>query len=460
MWAWGIPRYAVHAARVYNDGIEDSKRRLTRAKFDNALGYLSEATVFYRIPLAFLGIFALLFIFYSNFQDVMVETVVLTHAPVESGACCLDGTPPVYHISRGNNPRKWMIFHEGGDWCSQLMVVDNPIERDSWSCYTRAAQPLGSSKFHTSGFSFSKYASRFGYFSRDPQANPLMHDWNHVVLPYCDGASFSGWREQPAIVEDRELYFRGSSLLQAIMQDLLFNKGLAQASEIVLVGASAGGLAVVLQADTWAHTIRQASQTFGRVDHPYVVALVDGGFFPDIQVYQKPCNYQQRMIKTWENHNVTSLTFQTCVKFHGTKPWKCMFASNLAKHVKTPMFALVSAYDGWQLEYELCESSLRGINEYGDKVRVDSLGSVLTNPSNGIFLDACRHHTKCWNNIKIDGDSPASAFSKWYFRWTSSIHDGGPKRIWIQNELYGNNRCEYFSYPGSCEIGRIFKKIL
>ena len=40
------------------------------------------------------------------------------------------------------------------------------------------------------GFNFRKYGKRFGYFSRDPQKNPMMHDWNHVMLPYCDGGSF------------------------------------------------------------------------------------------------------------------------------------------------------------------------------------------------------------------------------------------------------------------------------
>ena len=34
-----------------------------------------------------------------------------------------------------------------------------------------------------------------GYFSIDPQQNPLMYNWNAVILRYCDGGSFSGNNE-------------------------------------------------------------------------------------------------------------------------------------------------------------------------------------------------------------------------------------------------------------------------
>ena len=33
--------------------------------------------------------------------------------------------------------------------------------------------------------------------SADPKKNPMMWDWNKVVLIYCDGGSFSGRREEP-----------------------------------------------------------------------------------------------------------------------------------------------------------------------------------------------------------------------------------------------------------------------
>eukprot|EP00959_Pyramimonas_sp_CCMP1952_P297951 6232760-Pyramimonas_sp.AAC.2 len=43
---------------------------------------------------------------------VMTESVVLQHAADEMGAKCIDGTPATYHISRGYNSKKWLIYHE------------------------------------------------------------------------------------------------------------------------------------------------------------------------------------------------------------------------------------------------------------------------------------------------------------------------------------------------------------
>ena len=54
--------------------------------------------------------------------------------------------------------------------------------------------------------------------------------------------------------------------LQAVMQDLTQRRGLRAATDVVLVGASAGGLGVMLQADDWAEHIRAAAQRFRRRD--------------------------------------------------------------------------------------------------------------------------------------------------------------------------------------------------
>ena len=59
--------------------------------------------------------------------------VLLTNAAAR-GAVCLDGTPGGYYIRRGD-PARWLIFHQGGGWCSS----DD-------SCADRAQTDLGSSK--------------------------------------------------------------------------------------------------------------------------------------------------------------------------------------------------------------------------------------------------------------------------------------------------------------------------
>mmetsp|Transcript_26402 Transcript_26402/g.50144 ORF Transcript_26402/g.50144 Transcript_26402/m.50144 type:complete len:504 (+) Transcript_26402:151-1662(+) len=392
-----------------------------------------------------------------------VETVVLEHAVSSLGAVCLDGSAPVYHMARGSNSRKWIVFHEGGDWCSQLMQVDDPtVQRDSWSCHARSKTGLGSSK-KTSWFDFDAAAAKFTYLSRDPTLNPLMHDWNHVYLPYCDGASFSGARVNPAFVEGSNVYLRGRHVLQAIINSLV-TSGLERSTDVVIAGASAGGLAVFLHADTWTEAVLAASAGIGRTDPPYIVALSDGGMFPELQVLEQPCKYVDRMKTTWMYHNLTNNTSPTvdrCVKtkHYANKPWKCMFASNLAPFVNTPIFVTASAFDGWQIEYELCHiNSLRSIDEFGDRMRTEVV-SVLAKQTNGAFIDACRHHTRCFSDIEIDGDTAATAFKKWYLKWIYQ-QDSDPQRVWIQKGKYLNMQleCAKWNNPPTCQVGRMFGK--
>ena len=52
-------------------------------------------------------------------------------------------------------------------------------------------------------------------------------------------------------------------------------------------------------------------------------------------------------------------------------------------------------------------SSLQGIDEFGKAVRTQAVKALLKNPRNGLFVDSCRHHTKCWSSIVIDGYTPA-----------------------------------------------------
>ena len=70
--------------------------------------------------------------------------------------------------------------------------------------------------------------------------NPLMHDWNMLQVLYCDGASWTGSNSSTTIHEGKQLYFRGKNNLDALIDDLLTNRGMAQATEVVISGGSAG----------------------------------------------------------------------------------------------------------------------------------------------------------------------------------------------------------------------------
>jgi hypothetical protein len=55
-----------------------------------------------------------------------------------------------------------------------------------------------------------------------------------VFLRYCDGASFSGNNASTYPISGTELHFRGHHILNAAMDDLLNNRGLDQATDVVV----------------------------------------------------------------------------------------------------------------------------------------------------------------------------------------------------------------------------------
>lgn len=96
------------------------------------------------------------------------------------------------------------------------------------------------------------------------------------------GASFSGDVAMPVTVGGVPLYFRGRAILQSIIEELQTKHSLDQASEVLLTGASAGGLSTYLHADHVHAMVAQASPNvkFG--------ALPDCGLFLNHSTYDHP----------------------------------------------------------------------------------------------------------------------------------------------------------------------------
>merc|ERR1719174_2686005 len=103
----------------------------------------------------------------------------------------------------------------------------------------------------------------------------MMYNWNMVHMNYCDGGSFSGNNETTALVDGKPLYFRGKRIREAVFASLLSSKGLANASDVVISGCSAGGLATFLHTDQWCDAIAAAAPG------AMCVGLPDSGFFLD-----------------------------------------------------------------------------------------------------------------------------------------------------------------------------------
>ena len=154
-----------------------------------------------------------------------------------TGGRCLDGSPPGYYFSaaqHASTSTSWVLYFKGGGWCY-----------DESSCASRARGELGSSTHLAKTFAFS------GPMDSTTAVNPTFANFNRAVLWYCDGASFSGDRAAPYhhAPTNQTLYFRGSRVLDLLLDELIEKHGLANATDLLISGGSAGGLAAYLHAD-------------------------------------------------------------------------------------------------------------------------------------------------------------------------------------------------------------------
>ncbi|CAH9084641.1 unnamed protein product [Cuscuta europaea] len=134
---------------------------------------------------------------------------------VEKGSVCLDGSPSVYYFDQGEGQGldNWLIFLEGGGWCSTQS-----------ECKQRSETKYGSSTLRDQYMDFEA-----SLLSNDSQENPKFYNWNRVYVPYCDGSSFTGNME--AVDSVTNVTYKGLRIFEATMEDLLA-KGMERAQNV------------------------------------------------------------------------------------------------------------------------------------------------------------------------------------------------------------------------------------
>jgi hypothetical protein len=305
------------------------------------------------------------------------------------------------------------------------------------------------------------FNTSIAYFSEDPEVNPTMYHWNSVFIRYCDGASFAGARNSPIEHKGHSLYFRGSSVQDAAIALLVREKALTDATDVVIGGASAGGLSAFLHADRWLDL---------KLPRARVTAMPDSGFFLAVDAAAgdsreatssharvpsptqanpsrmvsapklEPGQYASDMRALAKLANASGglrLSQPACVAKLGDE---CFFAETAARFLRTPTFALQSVYDSWQTKNEMApgaEANASAVDEYGARVSATLHAALLgSGRQNGAFIDACAHHCFKWGDIRIRGDVQATAFAAWY---AGSAR--GRAAVWQQNDSYPCAAC-------------------
>ena len=194
----------------------------------------------------------------ANAQTAHYNRVLLD----DPSAVCLDGSPGAYYLSVGQSPEKVIVYFEGGGWCG-APTLSGTLE----SCLSRSKTDLGSSKNYGPTLDVGN-----GFLS-NRQENSF-RNWTKVFIKYCTGAGHQGSRASPLSYKGTNLFFRGNNVTYAQLNSLESKIGLlTKATDIIVSGGSAGGLAAFL----WADEVRRMAST------DKVWAVPEAGLFLDEQ---------------------------------------------------------------------------------------------------------------------------------------------------------------------------------
>lgn len=229
---------------------------------------------------------------------------------------------------------------------------------------------------------------------------------------------------------------------------------MANASEILLSGCSAGGLGVFLGLDHMVNIIR------GSNPHAKIRGLVDSGYFhdhtgdshfvkkkyaaPDEAIINGILDFSTAMKNVFTFTNMARGVPQSCLQKFTIRALskvqslennidkvhiaaQCIFPKYIVPYIETPIFIVQPQYDQWQIWHVIGNPALNDlINQIGNQTVYELKHSVLNKPQHGAFFDACIHHcTSCsvntedsWNGGAVISSkeklTPAIAFAKWY----------------------------------------------
>lgn len=146
-------------------------------------------------------------------------------------------------------------------------------------------------------------------------------------------------RPDPISTEAGPLWFRGRANLAATLEQLSDpTHGLGSASELILSGGSAGGLAVYYHLDYVAAFVRHAAPSCR------VTGFPDAGYFADLQDTTGKLAYRgffQTADSTAWNTTVSGGSNAACLAANaGASSWKCLMAEYLTDYIETPMYVM------------------------------------------------------------------------------------------------------------------------
>ncbi len=242
-------------------------------------------------------------------------TKMLLDPRVYPTALCNDGTPAGYFpIAGAATTTTWVLFIDGGYACSS----DADCAKRARDLTTSALLP--------------STMTGAGITATSVSANPHFADANKVIIPYCTSDYSSG--DIGPTGGTTNFQFRGQAVLAAIVSELMQRYGLGgEGQTVLLAGASAGGVSVLVNADRIAAQLPQAR----------VLGLVDAGWLPDVTSLTPPTfrALMQERVTYWNGQPDDS-----CTTIEGAAQRNlCYFGEHVSADITTPLMFVQNQLD-------------------------------------------------------------------------------------------------------------------
>ena len=252
----------------------------------------------------------------------------------------------------------------------------------------------------------------------DPTENPLFHDYNHVLIPYCSSDIWLGEETTTTSAvnsgasncscfnyttmsgpgcfnfhNSSELLFtfRGKTIYQSIIMQLVTEYGLLDASKVILAGSSAGGVGVVNHAKWTRGVLNSSTELNVLAESSWFIDYLDGleSVFNLATSTDRSSSDTQRLLDTILLNEACNDTnrfgYPCCISAH------CVFTQHNSSGQlqfypeNTPTFAVFSLYDIYLLAPGLASvANLEESMDAASNAQGDGAGGL------GIVLDFLR----------------------------------------------------------------------
>ena len=358
-------------------------------------------------------------------------------------AVCNDFSSAVYYQSaeKSNKEDYFIIFFEGGGGCSSFSECN-----EQW--LSQKNNPLMSSN------DYNNTVEGRDLLSSSQIENPIFYNYTHILVPYCSQDIFLANRSNPFKDKLEEVnhddadnfIYKGRIIFQSIIKELISKRGLANATEVILAGSSAGGLGIINNLE-WTNNILM-NQTEGV--KPHLSAIIDSSWFVPF-AGSNVLNWDANMSQAFNLPEAcldVSLGHPCC-----TAP-ACLLTKGYLKGLNIPIFIISSMHDIYILGDAL-RASIRnmGLNNDYDILRLfNGYGSIinktLTQSYNSyswlsIFSPSCTQHvyfatSSLWDeNNLLWKTNNNTILDESNFLLTNPIENGTWEKVLVQQQSGG-----------------------